>query len=89
MDFRTLVALTGTLVCAALAHAASDVETAREQQAAPFPASIDEVGGAAAESALAEVLAGERAPLQIQLGAADPGPRPVRPLDLPLEDFSD
>ena len=83
MEFRTLVALAATMVCAAVAaNATSPVQTAREHEPAPLPASFDDWAGPVPESP----LAGDHA-LQIQLGAADPDPEPRSASlpELPLE----
>ena len=88
MEFRTLVALAATMVCAAVAaNATSPVQTAREHEAAPVPASFDDWTGPVPESliAIASPLAGDRAALQIELGAADPVPRSASLPELPLE----
>jgi len=89
VEFRTLVALAATMVCAAVAaNATSPVQTAREHEPAPLPASFDDWAGPVPESplAIASPLAGDHA-LQIQLGAADPDPEPRSASlpELPLE----
>ena len=88
MEFRTLVALTATLVCGALAaHATSSVQTAREQRPAPLTVSLDDPAGTAPESplAIAGSLASDDAALEIQLGSADAEPRTATLLGLPVE----
>ena len=87
MEFRTLVALAATMACGAVAaNATSAVQTARELEAAPLPASVSDPAGTAPESPLsiASVLASDEA-LQIQLGSADPEPRTASLLALPFE----
>jgi hypothetical protein len=89
VEFRTLVALAATMVFAAVAaNATSPVQTAREHEPAPLPASFDDWAGPVPESplAIASPLAGDHA-LEIQLGAADPDPEPrsVSLPELPLE----
>ena len=71
MEFRTLVALAATMACAAVAaNATSPVQTAREHEAAPPPASFDDSTGPVPESPIAVApLAGDHAALQIQLEA--------------------
>jgi hypothetical protein len=90
VEFRTLVALAATMACAAVAaNATSPVQTAREHEAAPPPASFDDWAGPVPESPLtvASPIAADHAALQIQLGAVDPDPEPrsVSLPELPLE----
>jgi hypothetical protein len=53
VEIRAIVALAATLVCAAIAaHAASPVQTAREQQLAPLAMSLDDPTRALPENPL-------------------------------------
>jgi hypothetical protein len=88
VEFRTLVALAATMVCAAMAaHATSGAQTVRDQQPASLPTTLDDPTGAASESgpAIASALAADRGPIQIELGAADPEPHGNGELDLAVE----
>jgi hypothetical protein len=88
VEFRTLVALTATMICSAVAaHATSAVQTAREHRPAPLPATLDDPAGTVPESplAIAGSLASDDAALQIQLGSADADPRTATLLELPFE----
>jgi hypothetical protein len=88
VEIRTLVALAATLVWASVAaHATSGVQTAREAQTAPPPASLDEPTPAVPESppAILGALAADDAAIQIQLGSTDPEPRGSDLLDLLTE----
>jgi len=87
VEFRTLVALAATMVCGAVAaNATSAVQTAREQEAAPLPASLEDLAGKAPESPLsvAGALASDEA-IQIQLRSAETEPRTATLLAVPFE----
>ena len=88
MEFRTLVALAATMLCGAVAaNATSAVQTAREQEPAPLPASFEDPAQAAPDPGfeIPEALIADAASIQIQLGSAHPDPRSASPLDLPVE----